>query len=111
MEWTVGTVDRLHELHAQHVDRLHADVTAVNRVLGSPTPEKTGLKQLTRAEFEARLRQPTDDPEVVRLWKRRIIRGHESEFSELEGVTASPDTVRRDLRAGRSKQRWRRTGA
>ncbi len=108
MEWTVETIDRLHDLHGQHIDRLRADLIAANRRHGSPTPAKTALRHLTRAEFEAILRQPTDDLEVVRLWIQRIIRGHESEFPELEGATASSHAVGR--RPLLSKQRCRKTG-
>jgi hypothetical protein len=110
MEWTVETIDRLHELHVQYVDRLRADLSAANRVLGSSTPERTGLRYLTRAEFDALLRQPTDDAEVTRLWIRRIIRGHEGEFPELKGATDSPHAMGRDPLAEHSKQRCRKTG-
>ena len=51
MKWTVETVNRLHELHGHYIDRLRADMIAANRLLGSSTPERTGLTHLTRAEF------------------------------------------------------------
>jgi hypothetical protein len=110
MEWTVKIVDRLYELHGQHIDRLRADVGAANRLLGSSMPERTGLKHLTRAEFEALLRQPTDDPEVARLWIRRIIRGHEHEFPALVGATDAPRAAVRDPIAETSQQHGRKTG-
>ncbi len=110
MEWTVETMDRLHELYGQHVDRLRADLSAANRLLGSSMPERTGLKHLTRTEFEILLRQPTNDPEVTRLWIRRIIRGHEREFPELEGAGGSPLAVGRAPLAEISQQRCRKTG-
>jgi hypothetical protein len=84
MEWTAERVSRLYELYERHIDRLRTDVVKANRSLGSTEPEKTNLEILNRAEFEALLRRPTDDPEVTRLWVRRIIRGHEQEFPELE---------------------------
>jgi hypothetical protein len=110
MEWTVKIVDRLYELHGQHIDRLRADLGAANRLLGSSTPERTGLKHLTRAEFEALLRQPTDDPEVTRLWIRRIIRGHEREFPALAGATGTPHVAGRDPLAAPPQPRGRKTG-
>ncbi len=110
MEWTVEIVDRLHELHGQHIDRLRADVSTANRLLGSSMPERTGLKHLTRAEFEALLRQPTDEPEVTQRWIRRIIRGHEHEFPELEGDTGAPRAVGHNPLAEPPQQRGRKTG-
>ena len=111
MQWTAQTIDRLHEFYQRHVEQLRADLTAANRSLGSSKPERTGLKRLTRAEFEVLITRPTDDPEVRRLWIRRIIRGHEHEFPELEAATRSPHTRDLDPLAAPSQQRRRRTGA
>jgi hypothetical protein len=83
MRLTAETVDRLHVLHRRHVDQLRAEVISVNRSLGSRNPERCRLDYLARDEFEAMLTRPTDDPELVCLWVRRIIRGHESEFPDL----------------------------
>jgi hypothetical protein len=110
MEWTVKIMDRLHELHGQHVDRLRAELSAANRLLGSAMPERTGLKHLTRDEFEVLLRQPTNDPEVTRLWIRRIIRGHEDEFPELAGAIGASHAAGRDPLAETPQRRGRKTG-
>ncbi len=96
MEWTAENVGRLYELYERHIDRLRKDVVEANRTLGSTEPEKTDLDGLTHAEFEALLKSPTDDPEVTRLWVRRIIRGHEHEFPKLNYEFADGP--------------WRRTG-
>lgn len=109
MEWTAATLDRLHELHGQYLDRLLADISAVNRLLGSRNPGKTGLKYLTRDEFEALLTQPVDDPEVTRLWIRRIIRGHECEFPQLDDATNLP-ALRGEPRTAVSESHRRKTG-
>jgi len=89
MEWTAESMDRLYGLYERHFDRLHADVTAVNRSLGSDTPAKTNLRHLTRTEFEALLIRPTEDPEPTLLWVKRIIRGHEHEFPEFDATSDS----------------------
>jgi hypothetical protein len=87
MKWTAEQLDRLYELYQQHIERLRADVIKSNRSLGSRNPEKTALKCSSREEFAARVTRETDDPEVVQLWIRRIIRGHEHEFPALAAVT------------------------
>jgi len=86
MEWTAETIARLYELHKRYVDCLRRDVIEVNRSLGSSNPAKTDLVNLTRAQFEALLMAPGDDPENVRLWVRRIIRGKEREFPEFQAA-------------------------
>ena len=86
MEWTAKSLDRLYELYQQHIERLRADVIKSNGSLGSSKPEHTALKCSSRDEFEARLKRQTDDPEVVQLWIRRIVRGHEDEFAQLTFV-------------------------
>jgi len=83
MHWTAEYVNRLYELYQRHIGRLRKDVVEANRSLGSTEPEKTNLEVLTHAQFEAVLKEPTDDPQVTRLWVRRIIRGHEHEFPQL----------------------------
>jgi hypothetical protein len=80
MEWTARRMDRLYQLYQRHIDRLRKDVIQANRSLGSSQPERTHLDHLSRSEFETLLQQPTDDPDVTRLWVRRIVRGHEHEF-------------------------------
>jgi len=82
MHWTAERLDRLYELYRHFIDRLRNDIIQANRSLGSKQPEKTKLEVLPRAEFEALLMQPRENPEVTRLWVRRIIRGHEHEFPE-----------------------------
>lgn len=84
MDYALETMDRLYELYKHHIDRLRADIAKTNRSLGSSEPEKTNLEILSRSEFEALLKQPTDDTDVTRLWVKRIIRGHELQFPELE---------------------------
>lgn len=88
MQWSAEKVKRLYELYERHVGRLRKDVVEANRSLGSPEPEKTNLEVLSHAQFEAVLTGPTDDPDVTRLWVRRIIRGHEHEFPELSCESA-----------------------
>ena len=82
MEWSRFDMNRLYELYTQHFERLRADVTNVNRSLGSNDPEKTWMELLNRQEFESLMTAPTDEPEVARRWFRCIIRGHEQEFPE-----------------------------
>lgn len=86
MGWPVNNMDRLYELYQQHFDRLRADVISANRSLGSSRPEKTWMERLGRNEFESLLTNPTDEPELVKRWVRRIIRGHEHEFPELKAA-------------------------
>jgi N12 class adenine-specific DNA methylase len=110
MQWTAESIDRLHELHERYVGQLRADVAAANRSLGSSKPNRSALQRLTRAEFEALLVRQTDDAEVKRLWIRRLIRGHEHEFPELEAATVSSRTVDCDPLVAFSKQRPGKTG-
>lgn len=84
MEWTGKHMDRLYELYERHIDGLRTDVIQANRSLGSSQPERTDLNHLSRSEFETLVQQPTDDPEVAQSWVRRILRGHEHEFPELD---------------------------
>ncbi len=86
MEWTAETIDRLYKLHRRYVDSLRRDVIQVNRSLGSTNPTKTALGYLTRAQFESLLKAPSDDPESVRLWIRRIVRGNEDKFPEFHAA-------------------------
>jgi len=83
MQWTAENANRLYGLYERYVDRLRADVIRANRSPGSSRPERIGLEPLPRAEFDALLDHPAADPEAVRLWVRRIIRGHEREFPFL----------------------------
>ena len=83
MESTLADMDRLYKLYQQNFQQLRSDVIKVNRSLGSTQPEKTWMELLTRSEFGALVTRPTDEPEVVRRWIQRLIRGHEHEFPEL----------------------------
>lgn len=87
MQWTTETIGRLYEYYGQHIDQLRSDVVVTNRGLGSPNPDKTKLENLTRKEFESLLQEPNNDPKVIQMWLRRIIRGHEHEFPELRLVS------------------------
>ncbi len=82
-EWTAQSVDRLFELYEREFESLRQDVTEANVALGSPNPSLTRLPQLTRLQFEAVLTDPSHDEEAIRLWIRRIVRGHEHEFPGL----------------------------
>ena len=84
MDWSVNNMDRLYELYQQHFHRLHTDVTAANQSHGSSHPEKTWMELLGRDEFERLVKNPPDEPELVDRWLRRIIRGHEHEFPNLQ---------------------------
>lgn len=110
MAWTAETIDRIYELYGQHIHQLHLEVTSVNRSLGSTNPEKTALKCLPRAEFEALLKGSTDDPEVTRLWVQRIIQGHEHEFPELVRENDSRHTMDLNTLVGLPKRCHRKTG-
>ena len=83
MEWTTELLDRLYPCYEEYYKRLRAGIVAANRSLGSPHPERVKLQCLTRTEFEELLRGEPFDAEVRRLWVRRILRGHETEFPEL----------------------------
>jgi len=93
MHWIARHLDRLYQLYRRHVDRLRVDVVQANRSLGSSHPQRTQLEHLSRSEFETLLQQPADDLNVAQLWVRRIIKGHEHEFPELD--FASSPTRRR----------------
>jgi hypothetical protein len=86
IEWNPQSIGRMFELYEVHIDRLKRDVAASNKALGSPHPDKTNLNYLTRTEFEVLLKEPAKDPEAIHLWVRRIIRGHEHEFPELQAA-------------------------
>ena len=87
-----------------------ADVAAVNRSLGSAKPDETSLEPLSRSDFEVFLKQPTDDPEAVRLWVRRIIRGHEREFPGLTVADNSVSVTDEDPHDSQTQPTRRRTG-
>ena len=106
MEWTAEQLDRLYELYQQHIERLRADVIKSNRSLGSRNPEKTALKCLGRHEFQTIIKQRSEESEVVQLWIRRIVRGHEREFPQLSAF----DLLSTALPANRQKRR-RKTGS
>lgn len=80
IEWTPESIDRLFELYQRHFDRLQKDVGAVNLSLGAPGSKKGRLERLTRAQFEALLKDETKDQEAIELWVRRISRDHENDF-------------------------------
>ena len=83
MDELMAGMDRLYELYERHYQQLRADVIRVNRSLGSAQPDKTWMELPSRVEFETLLTRPTDDPEMIRRWVRRIIRGYEDEFPEM----------------------------
>lgn len=76
-------MDRLYDLYRQGFYQLRAEVIQANRCLGSTQPEKTWMELLSRTEFETLITAPTDEPEIVQRWVRRITRGHEHEFPQL----------------------------
>ena len=83
MDESVAAMDRLYELYQQHFEQLRADVIQANRSLGSMQPEKTWMERLSRREFETLVTSPTEEPDVLQRWMRRLVRGHEREFPEL----------------------------
>ena len=83
MDWPVENMDRLYELYQQYFNRLREDVVKSNRMLGAARPSMR-LEQLSRAGFESLLENWRQDPESAQLWIRRIVRGHEQEFPQLE---------------------------
>ena len=86
MEWTEEAIARLYRLHTRMIDSLREDVAGVNRSLGSLNATEDKLPRLTLAEFSAMLRRGDEEPEIVQLWVRRIARGHEEEFPELQAA-------------------------
>lgn len=83
MEWNSGTMDRLFQLYERYFEDLRKEMVAGNRTLGSAEPDRIKLEQLNRDEFEAILRSPAADGEVLHAWIRKIISGNEREFPEL----------------------------
>ena len=83
MDELIGRMDRLYELYKEHFGQLRADVIEANRSLGSRRPEKTWMQLLSQTEFESLVTAPTEEPEVIQRWLRRLIRGHEHEFPDL----------------------------
>ena len=84
MDWYKADMERLYELYQRHFQHLRSVVTSANRSHGSSHPDKTWMELLCRDEFESLLTSSTDEPEVVQRWVRRIIRGHEHEFPDLQ---------------------------
>ncbi|QEG38920.1 hypothetical protein [Roseimaritima ulvae] len=80
-EWTPETIERLFDRYERHFDQLVKDSTTVNCDLASKNPKKTQLQRLTRTEFQQILTDRTNDSEAIELWVKRIVRGHEEEFS------------------------------
>ena len=83
MDWSPREMDRLYELYQQHFYEVRSAVISANRRHGASEPEKTWMELISREEFERLLKDP-DEPEVAERWLRRIIRGHESEFPNLQ---------------------------
>jgi hypothetical protein len=83
MDWSPRELERLYELYQKHFHDLRSAVTSANRVHGSTQPEKTWMKLMGRDEFERLLNDP-NEAEVAQRWVRRIIRGHEREFPNLQ---------------------------
>ena len=86
MEWNAAQIGRMYTLYEAHVGRLRAEVNAVNATLGFPKQESCKLELLTLDEFRAVLQNPGTDREIVDRWVKRILRGHESEFSVLQAA-------------------------
>jgi hypothetical protein len=110
MEWTAESMDRLYGLYERYIDRLLSDIMAVNRSLGSRTPSKTNLRQLTRVEFEELLKRPPADALPTILWVKRIIRGHERDFPEFDASNGSNSATCADARLPFTHSAQRRTG-
>jgi hypothetical protein len=83
MDGTKLDMDRLYELYTIHFVQLRADISVVNRSLGSLHPEKTWMQMLERTEFDALVSAPSEEPDIINRLIRRIVRGHEEEFPEL----------------------------
>jgi hypothetical protein len=83
MDWSPSEMDRLYELYQQHFHDLRSAVTSANRLHGSSQPEETWMELISREDFERLLNNP-DEPEVANRWVRRLIRGHEREFPNLQ---------------------------
>ena len=86
MDWSQGSMDRLYELYQQHFQELRSVVVSANRSHGSSHPDKSWMEVISRDEFERLLSTPTDEPEIANRWVRRIIRGHEHDFPNLEAA-------------------------
>ena len=80
MESSVRTRSRLYALYARYIERLRQDIIRVNKSLGS-TSEDTKLHPLSRAQFNALLDSPEADPEIIRLWVKRILAGQERDVA------------------------------
>jgi hypothetical protein len=76
-------MERLYELYRQHFSELRSVVTTANRLHGSSHPEKTWMELLSLEEFERLLENPKE-PDVAKRWVRRLIRGREREFPNLQ---------------------------
>ena len=83
MDWSPRETDRLYELYKQHFHDLRSIVVTANRLHGSSHPEKTWMELIGRDAFEHLLNNP-DEPEITKRWVRRIIRGYEREFPNLQ---------------------------
>jgi hypothetical protein len=83
MDCSPREMDRLYELYQQHFHDLRAAVTSANQLHGSSQPERTWMELISREEFERLLNNPNEQ-EVAKRWVRRIIRGHEREFPDLQ---------------------------
>jgi hypothetical protein len=86
LEWNAEAIAKLYQLHKRYVAALRRDVIEVNRSLGSSNPTKSDLVCLTRAQFESLVKGHGSDSENVQLWIRRMIRGNEHEFPELQAA-------------------------
>jgi hypothetical protein len=83
MDCSPREMDRLYELYQQHFHDLRSVATSANQLHGSSQPEKTWMELISWEEFERLINNP-DEPEVANRWVRRIIRGHEREFPNLQ---------------------------
>lgn len=90
MNWSQMDIDRLYKLYVERMRALQAEVTQTNLALGSAKPSETKLEMLSRTEFEEHVRPPHRDERAAQSWLRRIVRGNEGEFPDLELTSFAP---------------------
>ena len=86
-------MDRLYTLYRYYHGRLCDRIVEANRLLGSSHPAAK-LAPLSQSEFTATI-DDNRDPEAIRLWLCRIVRGHEDEFPELVRTSDSRSRTNR----------------
>ena len=78
METSVRNRSRLYAQYVRYIERLRQDIIRINHSWGS-TKNDTRLRPLSREQFDAVLDSPKSDPEVIRLWIRRIVAGQDQD--------------------------------